>query len=200
MKEIASGIYSWARFSQPHGYDFNGHLVRHGDGNLCIDPVEPSAEDLAEIKRFGVAAILLTNRNHSRAANLVRAETGAPVAIHPADAPHAMSQGAAIDNGLAFGQRIGPFTAVAAAGKSPGEIALHWPERRLLIVGDCVVGNPPGKCALLREQVMDDPQALRRSVARLLALDFDTLLMGDGVSILAGAKARLEELVAGFPA
>jgi len=199
MKEIASGVYSWSVFSEPHGYDFNGHLILDPAGNICIDPVEASAEDLAHIKRLGVARILLTNRNHSRASKRFRAETGAPVAIHPADAPHARSQGAEIDDELAHGQRIGPLTVVAAAGKSPGEIALHWPARRLLIVGDAFVGNPPGKLALLREQVMDDPAALRRSVAKLLALDFDGVLVGDGVSILSGAKARLEELVASFP-
>jgi hypothetical protein len=33
----------------------------------------------------------------------------------------------------------------------------------------------------------------------LLALDFETLLVGDGVPILSGAKERLRELVATFP-
>jgi len=48
--------------------------------------------------------------------------------------------------------------------------------------------------------VMDDPQRLRQSVRRLLDLDFDTLLVGDGEPILEDAKARLEALVATFPA
>ncbi|MEE9130898.1 MAG: hypothetical protein V3T84_12835, partial [Phycisphaerales bacterium] len=87
-----------------------------------------------------------------------------------------------------------------APGKSPGEVAFHWPERHLLIVGDAVIGNPPGRCGLLREQVMDNPQRLRQSVRRFLDFDFDTLLVGDGEPILEGAKARLEELVADFPA
>ncbi len=85
-------------------------------------------------------------------------------------------------------------------GKSPGEVALHWPERRLLLVGDAVIGNPPGRCGLLREAVMDDPARLRASVRELLDLDFETLLMGDGVPILQDAKARIEELVETFPA
>jgi hypothetical protein len=46
---------------------------------------------------------------------------------------------------------------------------------------------------------MDDPRQLRASVRSLLALDFDTLLVGDGVPILEGAKTTLKELVAGFP-
>ena len=193
MNEIVSDIFTWGWFSEPHGYLFNGYLVRHSDGNLCIDPVPPSDEALDEIAR-------LTNRNHSRAANMVRERTGATTLIHPDDAAHARSQGAAIDGELSIGEKIGPLTIVAVPGKSPGEVALHWPERKLLIVGDAVIGNPPGHCALLREKVMDDPARLRRSVRKLLDLEFDTLLVGDGASILHDAKLRLRELVDTFPA
>jgi hypothetical protein len=35
-------------------------------------------------------------------------------------------------------------------------------------------------------------------VRSLLTIDFDTLLVGDGVSIISGAKDRLRELVATF--
>jgi glyoxylase-like metal-dependent hydrolase (beta-lactamase superfamily II) len=199
MNEIVPDAFTWAWFSEPHGYNFNGHLVRHPEGNLCIDPVPPDEGDLAEIVRIGVAKILLTNRNHSRAANLIRTRTAAKTLIHRDDAAHAKSQGAEIDGELAVGQRIGPLTIVAVPGKSPGEVALHWPERRLLIVGDAVIGNLPGQCGLLREKVMDDPARLKASVRKLLDLEFDALLFGDGVSILHDAKARLRELVATFP-
>ena len=69
MREILNGVWTWPWFSEPHGYNFNGHLILHAGGNLCIDPVEPAAADLEEIARLGVSRILLTNRNHSRAAN-----------------------------------------------------------------------------------------------------------------------------------
>ena len=199
MQEIVPDIFTWAWFSEPHGYNFNGHLVRHAQGNLCIDPVPPDEGDLAEIVRMGVSNILLTNRNHSRAANLIRTRAAAKTLIHQDDTAHAKSQGAHIDGELAVGQRIGPLTIIAVPGKSPGEVALHWPERQLLIVGDAVIGNPPGFCGLLREQVMDDPARLKGSVRKLLDLEFDTLLFGDGTSILHDAKARLQELLATFP-
>ena len=199
MQEILSGIFTWPWFSEPHGYNFNGHFILHAGGNLCIDPVEPAKEDIEELARHGVARILLTNRNHSRAANKVRARTGARTAIHPADAPHARSQGAELDDELRVGQKVGPWVVVGAPGKSPGEIALHWPERKILIVGDSVIGNPPGRCGLLPDKVMDDPPRLRESVRGLLALDFDTLLVGDGVPILQNAKERLKALVGTFP-
>jgi hypothetical protein len=199
MHEIVTDVLTWTWFSEPHGYNFNGYLVRHGEGNLCIDPVPPSDECLADIVRIGATKNLLTNRNHSRAANVVRARTGARTLIHPDDAAHARSQGAEIDGQLNVGQKIGPLTIVAVPGKSPGEVALHWPERKLLIVGDAVIGNPPGRCGLLREKVMDDPARLRQSVRKLLDLDFDTLLFGDGASILQYAKTQLKELVDTFP-
>ncbi len=199
MRELLPGIFTWPWFSKPHGYDFNGTLVLHGGGNLCIDPVEPPDAVLDRLSEEGVARILITNRNHTRAANRVRERTGATVSIHAADADHARSQGTAIDETLEVGQPLGPFTAVGVPGKSPGEIALHDPARRLLVVGDAVVGNPPGRLSLLPERVIDDPASLRASLRQLLELDFDVLLLGDGVEIPSSGRERLQELIASFP-
>ena len=199
MRELLPGILCWSRLSEPHGYDFNGTLVLSSEGNLCIDPVEPGPEDLDRLGREGVARILITNRNHTRAANLVRERTGARVAIHAADAEHARGEGVDADDALEIGQTLGPFRVVDAAGKSPGEIALYDASRRLLVVGDAVIGNPPERLGLLREKVMDDPAKLRASVTRWLGLDLDALVVGDGVSILERAGQALKELVATFP-
>jgi glyoxylase-like metal-dependent hydrolase (beta-lactamase superfamily II) len=198
MREILPDIFTWPWFSEPHGYNFNGHFIRHAGRNLCVDPVEPSEEDLAELARQGVARILITNRNHSRAANKIRARTGARTAIHPADAPHARKEGAELDDELNPGDKAGPFVVIDSPGKSLGEVVLHWPERRILLVGDAVVGDPPGRCKLLPDKVVDDPPRLRDSARGLLALDFDILLVGDGVPILQSAKERLRELVDTF--
>jgi hypothetical protein len=46
---------------------------------------------------------------------------------------------------------------------------------------------------------MDEPARLRESVRQLLALEFDTLLVGDGESVLQDARQRLRELVDLFP-
>ena len=96
------------------------------------------------------------------------------------------------------GDKAGPFVVIDSPGKSLGEVVLHWPERRILLVGDAVVGDPPGRCKLLPDKVVDDPPRLRDSARGLLALDFDILLVGDGVPILQSAKERLRELVDTF--
>ena len=198
MREILPDVWTWSWLSPPHGYHFNGYLLCLAGGNLCIDPAEAAPEDVTEIARLGVARILLTNRNHVRDANRIRSRTGARTAIHAADAGYAVGQGAEIDEHLAVGEVVGPLRVVGVAGKSPGEVAFHWPARRLLVVGDAVIGHPAGELSLLRERVLEDPARLRSSVGALLDLDFDALLVGDGAPILTGAKARLAALVATF--
>jgi hypothetical protein len=96
VRELLTDIFTWPWFSEPHGYNFNGHFISTADGNLCVDPVQPSDEDSGRNDAAGVAHILITNRNHSRAANKIRARTGARTAIHPADAAHARSEGAGV--------------------------------------------------------------------------------------------------------
>jgi glyoxylase-like metal-dependent hydrolase (beta-lactamase superfamily II) len=198
MRELLPGVFTWPWFSERHGYDFNGYLVRAPGGNVCIDPVEMSDAVLDQIVREGVSVIVVTNRNHTRASARVRDQTGAPVAIHAADAAHARAQGVTIDREIAFGEALGPFVALDARGKSPGEVALHWPERRMLVVGDACVGNPAGSCGLLPEKVIDDPAMLRASLRALAGVDFDVLLLGDGAALTTGGREALTRLVASF--
>jgi glyoxylase-like metal-dependent hydrolase (beta-lactamase superfamily II) len=198
METILGDVFTWSWFSEPHGYNFNSLLIPNPDGNICIDPVEPTDAVMNELVRIGVSRILLTNRNHVRTANKVRERTQARCYIHPEDAEYAKKQGAILDGELHEGEKIGPLEVIGVSGKSPGEVAFLWPDRKTLIVGDAVIGNPPGRLTLLRERVMDDPARLRRSVQKLLALDFDLILVGDGVSIVGDAKQRLQELVTTF--
>src|SRR2546421_5780409 len=199
LREILPDVFPWHCFSERHVYNFNGYLFHHPSGNIAVDPVEIPDPVLGELARLGVARIAITNRNHTRDSRRLRERSAARVAIHPADAAHATAQGAAIDDELQVGERVGPFVVLGAEGKSPGEVALHWPQRRILVVGDACVGKPPGACALLPESVMDDPAALRKSLTRLAhTVDFDVLLVGDGAPILTGGRAALEKLVATF--
>ena len=199
MREIMDGVFMWSRLSEPHGYDFNGYFLRDEAGNIVVDPVEPEASDLEWLAAEGVATIILTNRNHSRAANRVREATGARTAIHRSDAAHAQEQGCIVDEAISSGEIFGPLQVIPAKGKSPGEVALYWPARRILMLGDAAVGNPPGRLSLLPEEKLDEPARLRESLRALLQVDFDCLLLGDGVPVLKDGKAALTELVESFP-
>jgi glyoxylase-like metal-dependent hydrolase (beta-lactamase superfamily II) len=196
LHELLPGIHVWHWFSERFKYDFNGTFVEHPGGNVVVDPVETDDATRAELSRRGVARIVLTNRNHFRDAARLREATGARVAAHPADAGFVRARGVTVDDELAAGDRVGPFTVVAMDGKSPGEIALHWPERRLLLIGDACVGNPPGQLGLLPPAAIDDRAALIRSLGRAAReLDVEVVLVGDGVPILSGGGAALATLV-----
>ena len=198
MREILPGVVTWPWFSERFMYDFNGYFVRHASGNLAVDPVELPDDVLEALAREGVQRILLTNRNHFRDAARLAQTTRAQVLVHAADAAFVRQKGVAVDGELTAGARVGPFTVVGAPGKSPGEVALHWPERRLLLVGDACVGPQPGVLGLLPDAVIDDKGQLQESLRALATLDVDTLLLADGHPILSGGRAALERLVASF--
>jgi glyoxylase-like metal-dependent hydrolase (beta-lactamase superfamily II) len=199
MTRIMDDVYTWDWFSERHGYDFHGTWIASAGGNLAIDPVDGPDDVLGRFVEYKVDRILLTNRNHFRAAEKLRLLCGARVSVHPADAAFVRGKGVTVDEELLPGQKIGPLQVLAAAGKSPGEVAFFWPERRLLIVGDACIGNPPGKLGLPSAGVTDDPAALRASLVRIAEeVDFDVLIVGDGTHILTGARAALRALVASF--
>src|SRR5260370_36492676 len=93
MREILPGILTWPWFSQRHGYDFNGYLIRHSAGNVAVDPVELDDSVLGGLAREGGARVVLTNRNHYRAAAKLRDRTGPRTAAHPSHAGFARKTG-----------------------------------------------------------------------------------------------------------
>jgi glyoxylase-like metal-dependent hydrolase (beta-lactamase superfamily II) len=198
LREIIPGILTWPWFSERHGYDFNGYLLRHSGGNVAVDPVELPDAGLDELQREGVARIVLTNRNHFRAAAKLRERTGARVAVHPKDAAFVEKNGVTPDDALAAGEALAGFTVLDAHGKSPGEIALWDAQRNLLLVGDACVGSPPGALKLLPPKVIDDLPALQESLRRLAGLPVQILLVGDGAPILQNGGEALRALVRSF--
>ncbi len=194
MKEIAvTNFYSWSIFSQERQIDFNGHLWVREEGNVLIDPVPMTAADLEQFDQLGGAAwIVLTNRDHEREAAFFQDRTGTRIAAHRADAD-LFDQPP--DRLLDDGEEIVPGLRVVhlAHGKSPGEIALYWPALKMVLAGDLVVGAPLGRITLLPDAKLADPPQAALGLRKLLQLDFDALLMGDGHSVLHDARRLLLE-------
>jgi glyoxylase-like metal-dependent hydrolase (beta-lactamase superfamily II) len=197
-REVLPGILTWQWFSERNGYDFNGHLLRHREGNVAVDPVDMQEDVLDQLAREGVARIVLTNRNHFRAAAKLKAKTSAPVAVNAADAAFVRAQGVAVDEDLAVGARVADFEVLDASGKSPGEVALWSAGRRVLLVGDACVGKPPGALALLSPKVIDDLPRLQASLRRLSELPVESVLVGDGAPVLRSGREALQALVRTF--
>jgi uncharacterized cupin superfamily protein/glyoxylase-like metal-dependent hydrolase (beta-lactamase superfamily II) len=194
MKKVMfDDMYCWSVFNDVRQIDFNGHLwVREG-GNVLIDPVPMSDGDLEQFDALGGAKwIVVTNRDHEREADFFKQRTGAEVVAHVADAELLeVVVDKTVEDG---GEVVAGLCAVHLPhGKSPGEIALYWSEQRLLLAGDLVVGAPVGKFSLLMDEKLQDPPKAALGLRKLLALDFDAILVGDGHSIMTGARAALLE-------
>jgi len=188
---IVDGFYSWSIFSEERQMDFNGYLWVQNEGNLLIDPVPMTDADLLQFNVLGGATqIVLTNRDHERDAKVFREQTGAEVVAHEAEANALSFQP---DRTVAHEDEIVPgMRAIHLPhGKSPGEIALHLPEMRTIIMGDLVVGAPMGKLTLLSDEKLEHPTKAAVGLRRLLRHDFDVMLVGDGHSIFHDARDHL---------
>jgi uncharacterized cupin superfamily protein len=192
MKQIFPDLYCWSQFHEMRQLDFNGHLWVRAEGNILIDPVLMIDSDLDQLERLGgVAVIIVTNRDHEREAAGFRERTGAIIVTHEADAA---LLSCAVDKTVVDGDEIVPglrAVHLGAGGKSPGEVALYWPQRRVVLSGDLVVGAPIGRLSLLMDDKLVDPPAAAAACRKLLALDFDGMLVGDGHSIVAGGREQL---------
>jgi glyoxylase-like metal-dependent hydrolase (beta-lactamase superfamily II) len=80
--------------------------------------------------------------------------------------------------------------------KSPGESALFIQQGKgVLIVGDALIGKPAGSVSLLPAEKYADLRKAQEGLRRLLKYNFESLLVGDGASILTGAKQVVERLL-----
>lgn len=80
--------------------------------------------------------------------------------------------------------------AVAAPGHTPGSVALHLPEPRVLFTGDTVARTSDGNRVILGVFNADPAQAAE-SVERLAALDVEIACFGHGEPVTSGAGPEL---------
>ena len=193
LEPVLDGVWRWRWFSEEKGMDFNGWALALPAGLAVVDPAWADEATWEVLAGLGApAGILLTNKDHERASDELRLRLGTEVWAHAEEAPLL-----AVPPGQTFadGERLfGALETVRLRGlKSPAECALHWPARRLLLVGDAVAGHPPGGLGLVKKH-QGRPEVLD-GLRRLLDLDFDVLLVGDGQPLLVGAKDALRRFL-----
>jgi hypothetical protein len=198
MESVARDVFQWSHFSQEKQLDFNGHLILAGQQRLLVDPPPLSAEELTAIRRGGpIDAIILTNRDHVREAGTYRGLFRTKILAPELDAP---LMELAVDGTFTHGDRLpGGLSIIHLPdGKSPGESALLL-ERNggILILGDALIGKPPGSLSFLPPDKFADMARARLGVSRLLGYAFDTVLVGDGASILTDGKEAVRKAVMG---
>ncbi|HSF11327.1 MAG TPA: hypothetical protein VLA60_18090 [Nitrospirales bacterium] len=197
MKTILPNISEWSWFSEEKQLNFNGHLLAVGEHRILVDPPPMNASDRAITQRGGALDyIILTNRDHEREAANFRKIFNCQVMAPELDAKEMTLP---IDKTFKDGELLpgGIWVVQLSHQKSPGESALFLQQGQgVLIVGDGIIGDPPGSLRLLPSEKYIDIVQARDSLRRLLKYTFDSLLVGDGTSLLTGAKPALEQLLA----
>jgi len=195
MKQLLPGIWQWSWFSQEKQLDFNGLFLTVGEHRVLVDPPPMTQDDLNQAKQGGqVDYVLLTNRDHEREAATYQQEFGCQVMVPEADASQMTIKA---DKTYKDGELLagGIWVIHLKDQKSPGESALFIQQGKgVLIVGDALIGKPPGSLAMLLAEKYADVGKAREGLRRLLNYNFDTILVGDGTSILTGAKQAMERL------
>ena len=193
MKQLLPGIWQWSWFSEEKQLDFNGLFLTVGEHKILIDPPPMKGEASSVILRNGpVDYIIVTNRDHAREAAKYQNEFLCQLQVPDADAlqmdlkpTKTFKDGELLTGGI--------WAIHLKDQKSPGESALFIPQGKgVLIVGDALIVKPAGSVRFLPAEKYADVTKAHEGLRRLLKYNFDSLLVGDGVSILTGAKQAVE--------
>lgn len=187
--------FMWSRWQPDRGLPFNSHFFVMPTGNVAVDPLPLDASDAEHIAALGgIAEIVVTNRDHVRDAAALRGRFGARIVTSQSEAS---LLGIPVDRVLGDGESVfpGAVAVVLDCQKTPGEFALHFPKLKAVLVGDAVMGAPAGTLSLLPDEKYADVGRAALALRRLVALQPDVLLVGDGAPLWSGATRALGALI-----
>ncbi len=192
VERVVDGVWHWRVDNANIGGEISSsHAVATDRGCVLLDPVRLAPGALAELPT--PEAVLLTARTHQRAAWRYRRELGIEVWLGE-DAPRADEE---------------PDRRFAEADVLPGGLEVirtpgpEWPHYSFLLRRDpgvlfCsdLLMDDGGMLAFVPGEFHDDPSETRRSVERLLDLDYTILCLDHGAPVTHDPKAAIRDLLA----
>jgi glyoxylase-like metal-dependent hydrolase (beta-lactamase superfamily II) len=192
VEEVVPGVRRWSIHDERIDFVGAAYSVETADGVVMIDPLPLEEEALEQLGR--VEAIVLTCGSHQRCAWRYRRELGVEVF-----AP-ALAKEIDEEPDVRYGEGD-PLPAGLEAVFTPGagttQHTLLLAEPKVAFVPDLLVGTSDDRIAMLSARWMYDPDEARRSVERLLELDFDVLCLAHGPAVTQGAKDALRGALTG---
>ena len=204
IKETLPGIFSWSEYNEEKKLDFNGLLIIGKGESVIIDPPALAKDDEAELKNIidshsscPLKGVLLTNVHHERASSLLKDKFSVPVWVNNLD-----KEALETSNDKTFIGGDTLFCGIQAIQlehqKSPGETAFYIADQKIMILGDALIGKFPGQLNMLPPAKYQNPEKAKAGLNQLLDYDFEILLVGDGSSILKGAKEAVKNFLANW--
>jgi hypothetical protein len=192
FQRVTDSLSVWQAYEPAVKADLTCCAFQSPGGWILVDPIPLADEALAELPGGKpVAAIVLTNGNHERAAAEYRRKFAAPIFAHleargefTLEADHWVEGGARILDALDVAQ---------IDGAAKGEIALH--AGGILMMGDALINLDPHGFAFLPDKYCINAQRMRVSLRKLLQFSFDIMTFAHGLPLVSGEKKRLEQLL-----
>lgn len=192
LEEVVLGVRRWSIHDERIDFIGAAYAVTTEDGVVMIDPLPLEDEALEELGR--VEAIVLTCGSHQRCAWRYRRELGAPVY-----AP-ALAKEVEEEPNVRYGEGD-PLPAglrpVFTPGAGTTQHTLLLDDPKVAFVPDMLVETPDSRVAMLASRWMYDPEQARRSVEKLLELDFDVLCLAHGGAVSEDAKDAVRGALTG---
>jgi glyoxylase-like metal-dependent hydrolase (beta-lactamase superfamily II) len=203
MREIAPGLYHWTAMHPKIGFDVSSYFV--ADSGTLIDPMVPPDVGLDWFRgEREPHAIVLTNRHHDRDCERFCAEFELAPVLVPEPGLHEFEDKPLEVTAYVPGEELVPGIVVHEVDAiAPDDMALEIRSIAALAFADALVHFDDG-VRFVRDDYMDEPEQTKRelvrSIERLLAIDFDTLLFAHGEPIVGGGKQALRKFLASQPA
>lgn len=200
VDRIQDGLWRWtARYpGEADVGEVSCTYVEAPDAIVLVDPLVPPAGSEErerfwraldrDVERLGVPlAVVLTVPWHDRSTREVAARYGARVVGHASTRPERP-----VTDRVVAGDPLPGGLAAIELPAYPGELLVHVPHHRALVVGDALRGLGDGGLALAPARGLDEPA----SVAALLALDVEHVLVGHGPPVIGTGRAALAAALA----
>jgi hypothetical protein len=198
MQEILPRLFHWTTVHPRIRIEVSSYYLR--EGGVLLDPLIP-AEGLDWFRGAGEPSdIVLTNRHHYRHCAEFEEAFGCTVWCNEAGM-HEFTKGERVRPFRAGDSLPGGIGSHEVGVICPDETALLLPVKGgVLAVADGVVREGDGPLSFVPDPFLgDEPEAVKKGLkaayARLLDLEFDTLLLAHGNPCLEGAKDALREFV-----
>ncbi len=183
----------WQLYDPKVKAELSSAAIVTDDGTYLVDPVllpSGATEDLVPERPTG---IIVTNENHARATAALSEKLDLPVYAHK-DAQPGL-QGLSVTPVAEGKGAIPGLEVIELNGGARGEIALFDPVAGTLLVGDALINFGSNGFALLPAKYCENQKRLRKSLHKLLQLEFHRMLFAHGTPILSNARTRLAQLL-----
>jgi glyoxylase-like metal-dependent hydrolase (beta-lactamase superfamily II) len=194
--QVASSLFIWQSYDPAIKADLFSTALLTGSGIWVVDPIALHHSQLDRLQQHGrIAAIVVTNANHHRAAIWYSKEFSVPIfaagETFPSDIPERFTQ---VENACAI--QDDEIEVLEIEGAVAGEMALyHESDGGTLILGDALINFEPHGFTFLPRTYCRNQKQMRQSLRKLLDRKVSRIFFAHGIPILSNANKRLRQLL-----